>query len=255
MTIEIIKGLQYGVADGVDLLMDVYSSVGASNLPAVIMMHGGGWYNGTREDNEKEARGFAEAGYVAFTISYRLTATQSQFNDPYAVASKYPASPDDVKTALNYVRTFAPVYGVDPSRIAMFGTSAGAHLSLLTAYRDSGIKAVIGWSTPIEMRAMYRTSDRKDRVELFMGGPPSGQLSKYNEASPINYTSTAPPTLLIQGTMDTTVPIQQAKLLQRTLSVISPQSRFIYMQGQGHTLSGKRDEALDESIAFLNGIV
>lgn len=255
--IEHSRGIEYGKADNLALLMDIARPQGAQNRAAVIIVHGGGWFDGARDDNEveKEANGLAEAGYVTFAISYRLTSTMAEFNNPYAVGSKYPAAPNDVQAALDHIIEHAADYGVDPSRVCMFGTSAGAHLALLTAYRNPGIKAAAGWSTPIEMKSMYKTSAQQDRVGLFMGGAPAqvGQTT-YNEASPLTHVATAPPTLLVQGTQDTTVPQQQARMLKSALKPLQPRSRFVFYPDT-HALPQHRSEALNETIAFFNGIL
>jgi acetyl esterase/lipase len=225
--------------------------------PAVIFVHRGGWYEGTKEEYTDEAMLLASHGYVAFTISYRLTSLPEEFDDPYAVGAQYPAAPDDVACAADHVFANAAGYGVDPGRVAMFGESAGAHLALLTAYRDPRIAAVVSWYGPTHMSKLYRTSDEAERVSRFMGGSPlqvGGEL--YDEASPLSYVgSSSPSTLVVQGTADTTVPVEQSRLLQQALAPLSRSSRFIYIPGAGHGVAGFRAQAMQRSIDFLDHLL
>ena len=255
---DYVSDIVYCQVDGLDLKMDMARDFAFTGpRPAVIMVHGGGWFDGTKEDFTDEAVTLADNGYVAFTISYRLTSASSEFDDPYAVGAQYPDAPDDVNCAINHIVDNADVYDLDSNRIAIFGSSAGGHLALLAAYRSSDVAAVVGWFAPTEMLELYQTSIESDRVARFMGGTPSdvGE-AVYAEASPLTYVSaTSPPTLVIQGTADTTVPVEQAQLLEEALAPLSPESVFIYISGGEHGLPGHRDEALQESINFLNNVL
>jgi dipeptidyl aminopeptidase/acylaminoacyl peptidase len=162
-----------------------------------------------------------------------------------------------VECAINHIVDNAAVYDLDSNRIAIFGSSAGGHLALLAAYRSSHIAAVVGWSAPTDMLELYQTSIESDRVARFMGGSPSDVGEDlYAEASPLTYVSaTSPPTLVVQGTADTTVPVQQAELLEQALEPLSPESVFIYFAGATHGFPDHRDEALQETINFLNDVL
>jgi acetyl esterase/lipase len=255
---DYFANITYCEVDGLELQMDMARSDAFSPpRPTVIFIHRGGWFDGTKEDFTSEVMRFANLGYVAFTISYRLTSLPTEFDDPYAVGAQYPDAPDDVVCAVNHVLTNADSYGVDSSRLVLFGESAGAHLALLTAYRDPRIAAVVSWSGPTHMSKLYQTSIEAEKVERFMGGTPA-QVGNalYKEASPITYVSeTSPPTLVIQGTADTTVPVEQSRLLQQALAPLSRQSRFVYIPGAEHGFPGYRAQALQRSIDYLNTVL
>lgn len=100
--------------------------------PAVVMIFGGGWRSGDKSQNVPMAQQLAAKGYVAITIEYRLS--------PEA---QYPAAVQDVKAAIRYLRANAKKYGVDKSKIATLGMSAGAQLASL-AGTTNGIKKLEG---------------------------------------------------------------------------------------------------------------
>lgn len=253
MQIEHVRGITYGQAGSLALQMDIARPVGASNLPGVILVHGCGWFEGKRTDQDDDAQKIAENGYVAFTVSYRLTSQPHEFNDPYAVGAPYPAAPDDVHAAVDHIMSNAAGYGVDASRVAMFGTSAGGQLALLTAYTDQRISAVVGWFAPTAMAKLYYTSAQRDRVGLYLGTPSRANREDYYEASPLSHAGPAcPSTLIIQGTADETVPVAQAQLLEQALAPLPVFSRFIYIPGGTHALPGHRREAMNDSIDFLD---
>ncbi len=104
--------------------------------PAVIFIHGGGWTGGSKSD--ERSRGFctalAEQGYVAFSIDYLLNKTSKDEAGKTRVDQVvWPQNFYDCKTAVRFVRKHAGEFGVDPTRIAVMGASAGAHLAMLVA--------------------------------------------------------------------------------------------------------------------------
>src|SRR5215475_14942099 len=126
--IETRSGVAYANHDGVSLLGDLYLPAGAGPYPALVAVHGGGWQAGARNAFQFWGPYLAERGYALFAISYRL-AKKGQRMFPQAV--------NDVLAAVQFVRGSAKEIRVDPERIALFGASAGAHLSALAALGGS----------------------------------------------------------------------------------------------------------------------
>ena len=105
------------------LEMDVYRPKGVwGTLPAVVCIHGGGWAKGNRLSHEKVAQAIAARGYVAATISYRLSGE-----------APFPAQINDCKAAVRFLRANAKKYGIDSDHIGAIGLSAGGHLTALLA--------------------------------------------------------------------------------------------------------------------------
>jgi acetyl esterase/lipase len=131
----------------IDLKLDVYEPVNApANRPAVLIIHGGGFSGGARDKDVYVdfANFFAERGFVAVSISYRLlrhkgTVPESWFNlfddieDPSQRdqgLAMYPAA-RDAKTALRWLHANAATYKINPNYITTLGGSAGSHLAIM----------------------------------------------------------------------------------------------------------------------------
>ncbi|MDZ7814026.1 MAG: alpha/beta hydrolase [Ideonella sp.] len=116
------------------LLMDIWvpPNARANRLqPMVIFIHGGGFVAGAKEDNRGKALSYAQAGYVAATINYRLTP-----NNDVDAATRLQAmtqAADDVANAVRYLKAQAATYFIDTTRMATIGGSAGGALSLTNA--------------------------------------------------------------------------------------------------------------------------
>src|SRR3954462_2702484 len=79
--INVERGVVYGVVGGESLLLDVYRSLQHRNpRPAVVLVHGGGMWTGTRTHMENPARQLAQAGYVAFSVDYRLVDAEAGYH-------------------------------------------------------------------------------------------------------------------------------------------------------------------------------
>jgi acetyl esterase/lipase len=115
--------------------LDVYVPAHASNAPAILMVHGGGWRRGNKQlwgVVRNKVSHWVGKGYVLISINYRMVPAA----DPLAQAG-------DVAKALAFVEQHLRSWGGDPERLVLMGHSAGAHLvALLTA--DPGIAARAG---------------------------------------------------------------------------------------------------------------
>ena len=115
------------------LEIDIYRPKGTwGELPAIVCIHGGGWAKGNKTSHAKVAQALASRGYVAATISYRLSGE-----------SPFPAAIQDCKAAVRFLRANAKEYGIDSSNIGAIGLSAGGHLTALLA-TSSGVKELEG---------------------------------------------------------------------------------------------------------------
>ncbi len=191
--------------------------------PAIVVIHGGGWLEGDKASfaaPKHRAPGniveFAELGFVAVTINYRLSKE-----------APFPAALEDCKCAVRWLRAHARDYHLDPDHIGAYGNSAGGHLALLLGmvgkevglegdgpYRDqpSRVQAAVSDSGPIDLRYQYDHGTLKGVVTQFMGGAPEGRRAAlYKQASPRHHIGPdTPPLLLIYGGADDQVPVETA---------------------------------------------
>jgi acetyl esterase/lipase len=108
------------------LKYDVYSPVGAKNLPCIVIIHGGGWTSNTEDVMRGLARELVRGGgYVVVNMDYRWLGTRDGDKVPNTMANLI----EDVYGAIAHVQEHATEYGCDPTRIAVTGDSAGGHLS------------------------------------------------------------------------------------------------------------------------------
>ena len=117
----------------VRLTLDVYRPAGdsATRRPAVMWMHGGFFSGGDKSHGERIATEYAERGYVAVSVNYRLRPGASQWRDLYlASLDAY----DDALAAVDWLQVHATDYGIDPDAIVAAGFSAGAVTAANLAY-------------------------------------------------------------------------------------------------------------------------
>lgn len=142
----------------VDLKTDIYTPTGdtRTSRPAIIWVHGGAFAAGdkTQAPFVKLATQFAQRGYVALSINYRLMSTEKCAGVHPPPASCQAAAVDaqhDGQAAVRWLRAHAAQYGVDPGRIAIGGGSAGADVALLVGAHseDPGTSGTPGESSKV----------------------------------------------------------------------------------------------------------
>ena len=123
---EELRDVQYGEAGGVALKLDAHIPDGAGPFRAAILVHGGGWIAGDKQQYITYIfKPLADANFVWISINYRL-----------APKFTFPAPAEDVELAIAYVRKNAAKFKIDPKRIALIGESAGGHLVSYVGARE-----------------------------------------------------------------------------------------------------------------------
>jgi acetyl esterase/lipase len=192
---------------------DVYQPAARRNGAAIVVVHGGAWIGGGKGENVPWTAWLADRGYVVVDIQYRL-APNARWRDAVA----------DIQTATRWVHEHAAELQVEPSRVALLGRSAGAHLSLLAAATTTdtdGVAAVVALYPPTDLVRLYASQNDELRAAMraMTGGTPASRPEEYRAASPVNgVRPRLPPTLLIHGTWDDAVPLDQSVSLAGALS-------------------------------------
>lgn len=116
------------------LQYDVYAPPGATGLPVVVIVHGGGWSTNTEDIMRGQARYLAQTGrYVVASIDYRLT---TDLDTPAPTMQQLIG---DVFGAIAHIQEHARSYGGDPTRLAVTGDSAGGHLAAVVGLMSNRI--------------------------------------------------------------------------------------------------------------------
>lgn len=235
------EGIEYGQGGGEPLKLNLYTPKGLDHpVPGLIFIHGGGWSKGSRDDYHYYCVKFAEMGYVVATVSYRLVPEWT-----------FPAAVHDVKCAVRWVRANAEKLHVDPNQIGVVGGSAGGHLSMMIGYSSdvpelegeggnpnvsSRVQAVVNIYGPTDLTVDAATGH--PTVHGFFGGKKFDEVpDDYEMASPLTHlTADDPPTLILHGTIDELVPIEQADKLAAKLKSLGIPYRYDRMPGWPHTM-------------------
>ena len=204
--------------------LDVYAPArAAGRLPVVVFFYGGGWNSGYRGGYAFAARAIAARGFVVVVPDYRLVP-----------AVRFPAFVEDAAAAIRWTVDHVGASGGDPTRIAVAGHSAGAHIALLVtldrhylaaAGAPGAIKAAVGLAGPYDFLPL----DAPSAVAAF------GQAPDKLATQPIHFArADAPPALLLTGDADDVVrPRNTAALAAALRGVAAPVEVRTY-PGVGH---------------------
>ena len=254
------KDVVYGKAAGAELKLNLSRPKDAPSrkLPCILIIHGGGWAAGDRSQHDDITWKFAQAGYVAATVGYRL-----------APAHQFPAQVNDVKCAARFLRANAEKCGLDPQRLGAVGFSAGAHLSMMlgTMDKDDGlegdggspdqpskVQAVVAYFGPTDLAATDVPQSVHGLLKNFLGGTPAEKPREYRQASPITYVSPGDaPMLLFQGTRDPLVPHTQAYAMVEAMTRYNIPGRVELLLNAGHGWGdAELKRTVDETFAFFD---
>ena len=114
------------------LHVDLFRPDGKGTFPAVIMVHGGGWSSGDKSMQVPMAMKLAEQGFVTIAVEYQLS-----------LEAQYPQAVYNLKSAIRWARANASRFGIDTSRIAISGCSAGGQLDALVGMTN-GLSQFVG---------------------------------------------------------------------------------------------------------------
>lgn len=239
-TLTIEQNITYRIIDGKELKLDAIYPKGEALFPIIIFIHGGGWMQGSKnqETNKRLCKMLASYGYSVLTIDYRLSPPDLQTiidgiaHDSVTIREMV----SDIRSAIIFAKQNAEKYRGNPEEVFLFGRSAGAHLALLTAlsceqkYFDlEGIKcsiddakftAVIAFYPITDLKELYKFYDETSPLRLSLlqstGGKPERFNNLYEIFSPIKYINEEtidriPPIFLTAGKYDRIVNVEQSE--------------------------------------------
>jgi len=251
--------VEENVEYGPGLKLDVYKpgDAGTGTRPAVILIHGGGWTSFDKSTMKGMGGFLARSGFVAFAVDYRLL---------HGTENRWPAQLDDVQRAVRWARANAGKYGVNPNRIGAFGHSAGAQLAALLGMedtRDNSDAALAKYSSKVQAVADVSgptdfTTEKDPEGVAFFSNFLNADYSKHPEvwqdASPVFHVAKDnAPFLILHGTRDESVPIEQAQSLYDRLKAAGVPVSFIKVDDV-HTFQNpeNRHRLAAETMEFFN---
>jgi acetyl esterase/lipase len=261
------RGVHYG--DSPAQVLEVWrrKDLPAQPAPVLIFVPGGAWVHGRSMGQGSALMSrLAEQGWVCLAIDYRV-----------APHHRWPRHITDVKTAIAWARANVDRFGGDRNFVAVAGCSAGGHLSALAGLThddpvhraelpegaDSSVDAVVGiygrydWedrSTPERVRFV----DFLERVVVKKSITRHPEV--FRDASPIaRVHRNAPPFLVIHGSKDSVIPVEQARsFVDRLRAVSHSMVGYLEFPGAGHgydLIDGERAGAAAHAASlFLNQV-
>ncbi|MCD0467101.1 alpha/beta hydrolase [Flavobacterium sp. ENC] len=188
-----------------DLHFDAFLNKNKKLNPAVILIHGGGWKSGNKNQMHELAQEIASKGYSCFAIEYRLS--------PEA---KYPEGIYDVKNAIRFIKDNAKRFRVDPDKIAVLGCSSGGQMAALIgttngnpAFEDeanksnssSKVNAIIDIDGVLAFK--HPESKEGEMAAFWLNGTYDENPENWKKASALSHTDkNTPPVLFINSSFE-----------------------------------------------------
>jgi alpha-L-fucosidase 2 len=260
------QNVEYGHPGMTSLLLDLHIPDGPGPFPAAILIHGGGFDEGSKSTNPRPLfEPLANAGFAWFSIDYRM-----------APEFKFVDTREDVSAAIRWVKANAKKYHVDTTKVVIIGESAGG---LLVNYagthetRETKVAAVVDFYGPVDYGRL--AVERREHPERFNmtsisrhasngGGIHFFGVEKLDDAglaqlwslAPIAAVHTGmPPFLCIHGTKDDQVSYEQSIAMCEAMHKVSVPCELITVEGGGHGMSSWKAPEMQhwkpEMIAWL----
>jgi len=259
----VLPDIQYLLADGMDLHLDIYlprdnvhldpTDLTKLNpikgLPTVVFFHGGGWVEGSKGGSALQFLPYLSKGFSVVNVQYRLGGH-----------SRAPAAVEDVRSAVWWVKRNAEKYGFDPEKLILTGQSAGGHLALLAGMLPASegfdsqcpaltapsdvmnctnaylpelqVAAIINWAGVTDVHDLITVPNQRSYALNWLGSSEQRELIA-KRVSPLRYVRKGlAPILTLHGDEDVVVPYDHAVRLHESLDRVE-------VPNQLHTIKGK----------------
>ena len=206
--------------------------------PAIVLLHGGGWNDGSAEWCYGDAERFATLGLVAIAGEYRLS-DQKSVTPLEAMA--------DARDLIRWVRQHAIELGVDPHRIAVYGISAGGHLAASAAvfpHEEESKTSAVPDALILLSPAVAIANDHWPQVLL-------GSRAAVREISPAeSVAGPLPPMIIVEGAEDTVTPLAGVRQFYVRAKEFGGNYQILVYPGVGHLLTRNLDPKTQERGPF-----
>ena len=237
--------VEYSRPDGKPLMLDVHLPDGPGPFAAAIVVHGGGFDQGTKRSYVGPVLDvLTKAGFAWFSIDYRM-----------APDYHFPQPVEDVDNAIRWVKKNAVTYKVDTSKIALVGESAGAYLIAYSATHETPetkLAATVDFYGPIDYaQTAELRRDHPERFEMaaanrhaahgggirYFGVEKLDQagMARLHQVSPITAVHRGmAPFLIIHGTADEQVAYEQSPAMCWAMKKAGAECELISIAGGKH---------------------
>jgi len=243
----------YCTPEGMPQKLDLYYPSSGGPWPVLFYVHGGSWMEGDKAEGEGW-RGMNDSGYLVVSVNYRM-----------AAEGKFPVMIEDLKCALRFLKAHSAEYNLDPNRIAAIGASAGGHLVSLLGTADefagwdggeyadqsSRVQAVVSMSGIYDFTVKVPSGIGTPIFYVFgaLAGKDSPEMLA---ASPVTYIDSNDPSFLIlHGTSDGVLPVEQAEIMHAHLTEAGVPSTLVIVENGDHglqALPGKETSPTQDEI-------
>lgn len=238
---KVYPDVVYGHKAGMALTYDVFRPIDSANGAGIIHVVSGGWnsrYN-PPDSVVTNYKPFLDAGFTVFALRH---GSSPQFNIPGTV--------DDIILGSWNIHDNAARFGVDSTRLGIFGGSSGGQLALMAGLSGTRhpVSAIVAFFAPADLRGI------PDFLKAMM---PALDFDSTLAAgvSPVLFASPDdPPTLLIHGDKDYVVPPWQSEKMYAALQASNVDSKLIVYKGMMHgNLYGAKGKYHEEATREMIG--
>lgn len=248
--------IKYKTTEAEDLYLDIYyptQNTGTKKLPVVFYTHGGGWFNGSKENIVRKPVAlpfykFLDQGFAVVSINYRLTRRKSVLMRDCVI---------DAMDALRFLSKNSNLLALDTNKVYAIGDSAGGHIAQMITLANPDkfvgdkklcgnsyeVIAGISWYGPSDftIKKLFETTDKTKNPDRF-----SSRITKkekntkkiatmYKEMSPIFYlTKNSPPLFMMAADNDTTIPVGHAHHIKNKADEIGANVEIFIVKNAGH---------------------
>lgn len=217
-----LQDVQYGIAPDSgavmqNLLFDIYFPAGATTAkkyPLVMMIHGGGFTDGDKNDMRTHCKILADSGFIAVSLNYRMGWRKGTGNCDGDTSSRRLAgyrAIQDANAAFRFLLSKASNYAIDVNNLFIGGASAGGGISLMTTYIPNSVATQI---TPVEYNILGAVNTSGNNLtNTFTIKAVLNLWGALPDSNLVN-ASSAVPMLLFHGTNDGVVPYDYGRSLE-----------------------------------------
>ena len=245
----------------------IYQPQGAGPFPGLLDIHGGAWCRFDRSNDDPMNRALAASGIVIVAIDYRL-----------APEHPYPAQVQDTNYAARWFKARAADFNVDPASIGGMGCSSGGHTLMLSAMRphdrryaaltldgagdvDASLRYLLCCWPVLDPFARYNYARNagEDRLvtstEFYFVTPEATHEGNPQEILERGEPATLSPTLVIQGTADSNVPLSIPQKFEETYRKAGGEIQVEYFPGMPHGFGNQPFPESQRAIELMKGFI